>query len=65
MTKLAKKNDYQDVLDYLKIAFKRKKHIYTSDIMVALAIPYEKVKRITDRLQQEGAITYDDGAKRK
>jgi predicted transcriptional regulator len=63
--KLGKRNDYQDVLDFLKIAFKRKKHIYTSDIMEALAIPYDKVKKITDRLQREGILAYDDGAKRK
>lgn len=53
--------EYSDTLAYLKLAFKRRRLIYTSDIMEALGIPYDHVKRVTDQLEKEGRIRYGDG----
>jgi len=55
------KQEYADILAYLRLAFKRKRMLYTSDIMMALAIPYDNVRRVMYRLAKEGVVSFGDG----
>jgi len=58
-------NDYQDVLAYLKLAFKRRKKLYVSDISEALGMGYDKVHKICERMRREDKIEYTDAPRFK
>ena len=55
--------EYEDVLAFLKLAYKRRRCLFISDVSEALGMSYDRAKKVTDRLRAEGKIKYTDGPK--